>query len=283
MFFFIETMCPIPVSSKQQTDFVLPAVVDDFKGRRPGDERADTKGEKNRELVVSQGWRHFVTLWGNTLDSGHQHENKLSFTHLHSAGNRADSHVAKLDATGQEKQCSWDTLLIISSSLGSTQWSHFLSPPLLFVFVIVWCEWGHIHPGDGGQPTYILACWRLMTGNRNSPEKHADDLTTSTNTLAKSRSTRLALFSAHYRLPLKNLERFANAPRCITSSVLWTCLVQLRPICGSLLPAELILLSLCCSHEVCEARNVIIRQHFNEHANIARTSCTLWCLAVFAS
>lgn len=151
--------------------------------------------EKNRELVVSQGWRHFVALWGNSLDSGHQHENKLSFTHLHSAGNRADSHVAKLDATGQEKQCSGDTLLIISYSLGSIQWSHFLSPPLLFVFDIVWCEWVHIHPGDGGQPTYILACWRLMTGNRNSPEKHADDLTASTNTLAKSRSTGLVFYS----------------------------------------------------------------------------------------
>lgn len=70
-----------------------------------------------------------VTLWGNSLDLGHQHENKRSFAHPHSAGNRADSHVAKLDATGLEKQCSSETFLIISSSVVSRLRSHFLSPP----------------------------------------------------------------------------------------------------------------------------------------------------------
>lgn len=177
--------------------------------------RQRTQRRENRELVVSQGWHHFVLLCEETLWTQDTSRKTSCHSHVRAQQETEQIHMwPKVDATGLEKHCSWETLLIISSSVVVVSLVAAVALsicPLLFVFVIVCCDWEHIHPGDAWQLTYILGCWRLMTENRNSPEKHVDGLAASTNAQAERRSTRLASFSARYRLPLKNLERFANA------------------------------------------------------------------------
>lgn len=163
--------CLFAANNKQNLSYLQSSMVS--RKSAPAMREGKQRREKQRVSAFTGMTSLCVTLWGNSLDSGHQRENKLSFTHLHSAGNRADSHVAKLDATGLEKQCSWEMFLIISSSVVSTLWSHFLFPPRCL------CLW--LFGASGG--IYILEMvGRLTTENRNSPKKHVDDLAASTNT-----------------------------------------------------------------------------------------------------
>lgn len=73
--------------------------------RRPSEERQEKEKKESRELVFSQGWIHFLFPGERTRTSiqDSEHENKLSFRHSYTAGNRLESYVVKVDATGLEK------------------------------------------------------------------------------------------------------------------------------------------------------------------------------------
>lgn len=88
-------------NNKQNSSYLQLSMI--WREGAPATREQTQKRKKKQRVSGFTGMTSLcVTLWGNSLDSGHQHENKLSFTHPHSAGNGAHSHVAKLDATGLE-------------------------------------------------------------------------------------------------------------------------------------------------------------------------------------